>query len=252
MMVANGMRICAVIPVYNHETAVGDVVGGLLSAGLDCLLVNDGSNAVCTQVLDGLAAAHGGAVRALHRVANGGKGAAVVDGLREAGRLGYTHVLQVDADGQHALTDIPVFLEAAARSPDALVCGRPDFDVSMPRARRYGRYLTHVWVWINTLSFDIPDSMCGFRVYPLRSVLAMLDDERVGLRMDFDIEVLVRLHWRGVRMLWLPTRVTYPSDGISHFRVFLDNFLITRVHTRLFFGMVRRLPRLLTTRKKHA
>ncbi len=252
MLTETPVRICALIPVYNHETAVGDVVAGLLSAGLDCVLVNDGSNAACTQVLDQLAAAHAGAVRVLHRAANGGKGAAVVDGLREARRNGYTHALQVDADGQHALADIPAFLAAAQASPAALVCGRPAFDASMPRARRYGRYLTHVWVWINTLSFDIPDSMCGFRVYPLEPVLTMLDEERVGLRMDFDIEVLVRLHWRGLAMVWLPTRVTYPSDGISHFRVFLDNFLITRVHTRLFFGMLWRLPRLLRSRKHHA
>lgn len=240
-------RPCAVVPVYNHEHAVGTVVAGLVAAGLPCLLVDDGSSAACAAELDRLAAATPG-VRVVRRAVNGGKGAAVVDGLRAAHAAGHTHALQVDADGQHALGDLQRFLDTSRAHPASLVCGQPEFDASMPRARRYGRYLTHVWVWINTLSLDIPDAMCGFRVYPLPAVLAMLDRERVGLRMDFDIEVLVRLHWQGVPMRWLPTRITYPLDGVSHFRVFLDNALITRVHTRLFFGMLARLPRLLLRR----
>lgn len=241
-------RPCAVVPVYNHEGAIPAVVAGLRAAGLHCILVDDGSFAPCARVLDALVAADPAGVELVRRAVNGGKGAAVSDGLRAARDAGFTHALQVDADGQHCLDDLSKFLAAAAQSPAALVCGRPSFDASMPRARRIGRHLTHVWVWINTLSLAIPDSMCGFRVYPLAPVIAMLDAENVGLRMDFDIEVLVRLHWRNVPMVWLPTRVTYPADGVSHFRVFLDNFLITRVHTRLFFGMLRRLPWLLAAK----
>ena len=110
------------------------------------------------------------------------------------------------------------------------------------------RYLTHVWVWINTLSFAIRDSMCGFRVYPLPPVLRLMDEETIGLRMDFDVEVLVRLFWRGIVVHNLPTRVTYPLDGVSHFDVWRDNVRISRMHARLFFGMLRRLPRLLVRR----
>jgi hypothetical protein len=70
--------------------------------------------------------------------------------------------------------------------------------------------------------------------------------------MDFDSEVLVRLYWRGVRMHWLPTQVRYPVDGVSHFRLVRDNWLITRMHTRLFFGMLRRSPRLLARKLRVA
>jgi hypothetical protein len=90
--------------------------------------------------------------------------------------------------------------------------------------------------------------MCGFRVYPVAELVRLLDEERPGSRMDFDIEVLVRLHWRGVSMRWLDTRVGYPQDGISHFRLGLDNLLISRMHLRLFLGMLRRLPRLVSRR----
>jgi hypothetical protein len=115
----------------------------------------------------------------------------------------------------------------------------------MPKGRFYGRYLTHVFVWLNTLSLDIPDSMCGFRVYPLGPVLELADDVRLGSRMDFDVEVLVRLHWRGLRMRWLPTHVSYPLDGVSHFRLVWDNVLMVRLQLKLFLGMLVRLPLLL-------
>jgi glycosyltransferase involved in cell wall biosynthesis len=245
---APAFRACAVVPVYDHEHAIGAVVGGLRAAGLHCILVDDGSGEACARELARLAAAAPGGVTLVRRAANGGKGAAVGDGLRAALAAGYTHALQVDADGQHALADVPLFLAAGAAHPQALVCGQPAFDASVPRSRFYFRYLTHVLVWINTLSLDVRDSMCGFRLYPLAPVLAMLDAEHPGSRMDFDIEVLVRLHWRGLPMEWISTRVTYPSDGVSHFRLLRDNALITRLHARLFLGMLWRAPRLLARR----
>lgn len=119
----------------------------------------------------------------------------------------------------------------------------PEYDESVPKGRLYGRYLTHLWVWINTLSFAIRDSMCGFRIYPLAPVLALMAQEPIGRRMDFDVEIIVRLFWRGVAVINLPTRVTYPSDGVSHFDVWRDNVRISRMHARLFFGTSRRLPR---------
>jgi hypothetical protein len=115
----------------------------------------------------------------------------------------------------------------------------------VPRGRLYGRYATHVWVWINTLSLDIRDSMCGFRVYPLASLMPLLARVRIGRRMDFDSDVIVRLHWRGVAVVNLPTRVTYPRDGISHFRLWRDNARISAMHARLFLGMLLRSPLLL-------
>lgn len=107
------------------------------------------------------------------------------------------------------------------------------------------RYLTHFWVWVETLSLSIKDSMCGFRVYPLNDVIGLLEHTQLGDRMDFDPEVLVRLSWRGLEIISIPTRVIYPKDGLSHFRLVEDNVLITRMHFRLVFGMTWRLPVLL-------
>ncbi len=234
-----------VVPVYDHEHAIGTTVEHLLPHGLPVLLVDDGSGSSCAAALRELAQRHAGRVALLRLEQNGGKGAAVIAGMRHAAKRGATHVLQIDADGQHDTADVPRFLAEAAAHPHALVNGRPLYDESVPTGRLVGRYATHVWVWINTLSLEIVDSMCGFRVYPLAATLALLDREYVGRRMDFDIEIIVRLHWAGVAVRNLPTRVTYPLDGVSHFRLWRDNARISAMHTRLFFGMLWRLPRLL-------
>ena len=235
---------CAIIPVYNHERAVARVVAAVRAAQLPCLLVDDGSSAACARELDRLAAITP-QTWLLRLPRNQGKGAAMLAGFREAAARGHTHGLQVDADGQHALGDIPRFVADAGEHPGALVCGRPLFDASMPAVRRYGRYLTHGLVWLNTLSFDIPDSLCGFRVYPLESVLELAAREYIGRRMDFDVEIIVRLYWRGVPLRWIPTAVTYPLDGVSHFRMIRDNGRMIALQVRLTCGMLLRLPRLL-------
>jgi len=237
---------CAVIPVYNHEGALPAVVAELHKVGLPCVLVDDASSPACAAVLVQLAEQPDTWLVTLP--VNQGKGGAVMAGLREAARLGFTHALQVDADGQHDLGDVQLFLDTSRQHPQALVCGYPQYDASVPRGRLYARYLTHVWVWINSLSLRIPDSMCGFRVYPLPVTLALINRVKLGKRMDFDPEILVRLAWRNQPMQWLPTKVHYPADGLSHFRLFHDNALISSMHTRLFFGMLLRWPLILWRR----
>ncbi|WP_446730907.1 glycosyltransferase family 2 protein [Pseudomonas sp. SST3] len=237
---------CAVVPVYNHERSLPAVVHALLAEDLHCVLVDDGSGPVAARVIDDLA--EHPSVHLLRQAQNQGKGAAVAAGLREASRLGFSHALQVDADGQHDLGRVALFLDRACQAPEALICGYPEYDASVPKSRLYGRYLTHLWVWINTLSLSIRDSMCGFRVYPLQPTLALLDSTTLGQRMDFDTEILVRLYWREQPMVWLPTRVHYPVDGVSHFRLWHDNLLISSMHARLFGGMLLRAPALLWRR----
>jgi glycosyltransferase involved in cell wall biosynthesis len=241
-------RLCAVIPVYNHGDTVGAVVDHLRAHGIPCILVDDGSEPGCAARLDALAAA--GKAQLVRRPRNGGKGRAVQDGLRHAGQQGYTHALQIDADGQHALDDIPEMVRASRAHPAALVGGHPAYGADAPRSRLYGRWLTRLWVWINTLSTAIPDAMCGFRIYPLGPTLALLDRHDPGHRMDFDIAVLVLLSWRGVAMVWRPTRVIYPAGGVSHFQGLRDNARISAMHARLFFGMLPRAPGLLARKFK--
>lgn len=237
------MKLGAVIPVYNHGGPVGGVVEALRAHGLPVLLVDDASEPGCAAVLDELARQPGVTLERLP--VNQGKGGAVMAGLRRAAQLGWTHALQIDADGQHDTCDVPAFFAQAQRHPGHFICGCPVYDASVPKGRLYGRYATHIWVWINTLSLAVRDSMCGFRIYPLAPTVALLNRTRIGRRMDFDVEIAVRLVWAGVPVINQPTRVRYPQDGVSHFRLLHDNLLISAMHTRLFFGMLLRAPLLL-------
>jgi len=222
---------CAVVPCYNHGAAVGAVVARLRAQGLPVIVVDDGSDAPTARVLDSLEG-----VQLIRHPRNAGKGAAVVRGLREAARLGFTHALQVDADGQHCLDDVPRFLERGRATPEAVICGEPIYDASAPRARLYGRLITRFWVWVETRGRARGDAMCGFRLYPLAPTVALLERTRLASGMSFDIEILVRLVWEGLPMEGVRTRVVYPEGGVSHFRMLRDNVRISATHTRLFFG----------------
>jgi predicted LPLAT superfamily acyltransferase len=228
---------------------MASVLARLAPFNLPVIVVDDGSDAA-TQLQ--LATLHAPQLSLLRLDSNQGKGAAVIHGLRAAAARGFTHAVQFDADGQHQAEDLPLMLAEAERYPDALISGQPLYDDSIPKSRLYGRYITHFWVWIETLSLSIRDSMCGFRVYPLAATLALCDRRAIGQRMDFDTEIMVRLYWQGIHSRFIPTRVTYPASGLSHFDALYDNLRISWMHTRLFFGMLPRIPRLLTMRKPPA
>ena len=229
----SGLAFCAVIPTYNNPATIVDVVGRVRAYGLDVVVVNDGSSEPAAGIIMGLVGQPG--VYVVSRPVNGGKGAAVKDGLLEAKKLGYSHALQIDADGQHNFQDIPRFIEEAQKNPTTLILGCPQFDESVPKARLWGRQITIFWTRVETLGSTITDPMCGFRVYPLEAATAV----RVqGDRMDFDPEIAVRMVWAGVPVLNLTTQVKYlrPEDGgVSHFRMFWDNVAISWMHTRLVF-----------------
>ncbi|WP_172894909.1 glycosyltransferase family 2 protein [Buttiauxella agrestis] len=240
----SAFRPCVVIPCYNHGATIAAVVARLQPYDLPCIIVDDGSEPATKQQLAQLTG-----VTLIELESNQGKGEAVMTGLKAAAQAGFTHAIQLDADGQHCIEDVPRFLDEARAHPASLISGTPEYDESVPKSRLYGRYITHVWVWIETLSLSLKDSMCGFRVYPLAATLAVIARHCPGKRMDFDTEIMVRLYWAGTDSRFLHTRVIYPPDGVSHFDALRDNVRISWMHTRLFFGMLPRIPTLLTRRR---
>jgi len=229
--VSEAFRPCALIPTYDNPRTVRAVVERVRAHVPEVVVVDDGSGpegaaAVAALGRDGLA-------RVTRRARNGGKGAAVKTGFAFARELGFTHALQVDADGQHALEDIPRFLATAQASPQALVLGAPMYDASAPKGRLIARKITLFWTDVEAGRGTITDPMCGFRVYPLDAALAA---PRTGDRMDFDIEIAVRMAWMGVPIINLPTKVRYlarDEGGVSHFHLLRDNLRIGWMHTRL-------------------
>jgi len=235
-----GFRCCAIVPTYDNPDTIGAVVDEVRARIADVIVVDDGSSAPGYAAVEALSSLHN--VRVHHRTTNGGKGAAVKDGLRMAAEMKFTHAFQIDADGQHDLEDIPRFLEAARSAPWALIMGSPVFGDEAPWSRVLGRRITCFWTRIETYGRRaIHDPLCGFRIYPVGEALRT---ETKGNAMDFDPEIAVRLVWQNVPVVNLLTRVRYfdrEMGGVSHFRLLRDNVQISWMHTRLVTGAILRL-----------
>lgn len=191
------------------------------------------------------------ALRVLVRAGNGGKGAALFDGLNAAERAGFTHALVMDADGQHPAPLIGAFMAASMAAPGAMILGEPLFDERAPRIRLRGRRIANWCTNLETLWAGIPDALFGFRVYPIAPLLAAMRSTRWMRRFDFDPEAAMRLTWRGVPAVKLPAPVRYFSaaeGGVSHFHYWRDNVLLTFMYLRLLPGFVLRLPLLIARR----
>jgi glycosyltransferase involved in cell wall biosynthesis len=237
------VNACALIPIYDHAATIEKVVAEL-PAELAVLIVDDGSAEPTRAALQRVEAARANA-EIVRRDRNGGKGAALKTGYRAARARGFTHVVQLDADGQHNASDVPRFLAAMRAHPDALVLGVPEFDASAPLVRIYARQLSRGLVWLACLSRVVPDPLCGFRGVPLEPALAAIDAANTGDWMDFEPELAVRMVWQGTPIAMLDTRVIYPSGGISHFSFARDYPRLASLYLRLLAGMVVRAPKLL-------
>ena len=225
--------VCGLVPVYNNPKTIGKVVAGLQHYIKDIIIADDGSNAETRAVIEQLAAQDPAHIQVQHLPVNRGKGAAVKAGLQRALDLGFSHALQVDADGQHDLDDIPQFLETMHSAPDALILGAPQFGDDIPAIRKYGRKLTTLMIALEAGTLKLPDAMCGFRVYPVAATCRL---RTLCARMCFDPEIMIRAHWAGIPVQAVPTRVRYLSveeGGVSHFRGVHDNMLNVGLHTIL-------------------
>jgi len=237
------------IPSYNSGAALCKTVASILPHWPYVLIVLDGSSDESAKDL-GIFSGHPG-VRILERKKNGGKGAAVLDGLRRALEEGYTRVLVMDADGQHPAHKIREFFDLAEKNPHAFILGMPIFAQDAPKLRVYGRLGGNTFAEIETLWGGVRDSLFGFRVYPVKETLEIMNRIHSGRGFDFDTEIAVRLYWEGIVPINVPVPVTYPTKeagGVSHFRYLRDNWLLVRRHIALLVQMVPRVPQLILWR----
>ena len=151
-------KFCIIMPFFNHETLIERMLNSLNETSLPCILVNDGSHSEALPVLQKLEEELPW-LTIVHREENGGKGAAVCTGFKEAEKAGYTHAVQLDADCQHDIEDIGKFLQESRANPDALILGQAIYGSDVPKSRPYGRWITHFWVMIETLHFKKVDMM---------------------------------------------------------------------------------------------
>lgn len=241
------MNYCLVIPHYDHLDAFGRFLPRLTALNIPCVVVDDGSPPEVREQLQTVLAEHETVHFICHEY-NRGKGAAWLTACYHARTLGFTHVIQIDADGQHDPADVARFIRCSQAHPSSIICGKPVFDDSVPKVRQYGRKITDFWVVLETLSLQIKDSLCGFRVYPLRETEYLIDRYYIGARMDFDTEVLVKAVWAGISLRFIDTRVIYPASSVSHFHYMRDNLVLIRLHVRLLIGMLSHAPWLIAAR----
>lgn len=235
------------IPTYDTGEKVFETVRNARQLWEPVWVVVDGSTDGTAEGLQALVDSDAG-LRVFVLPENQGKGAAILYGVRAAVAQGYTHVLALDADGQHPADRIPAFMGASLGEPDALVLGKPVFDASAPWVRVMGRRVSNWWANLETLWEGIGDSLFGMRVYPAKQLLQIMESQFWMRRFDFDVEAAVRLVWHGARPINLPAPVRYFSPeegGVSHFKYVRDNLLLSWMHLRLLAGFLLRLPLLL-------
>jgi glycosyltransferase involved in cell wall biosynthesis len=220
------VRILIVIPVYNHGATLRSVVKGALDVHDAVMVVDDGSTDDAVSPLKNLN------VRLVRHPRNLGKGAAILTAAREAQKLGMTHMVTIDADGQHNPRDINRFLPLIRTHPDAVIVGKRDFDpAEVPRANRFGREVSNFWLRLQT-GRALGDAQSGFRVYPLWVLQNLKLKER---RYTFEIEVLVKAAWTGIELMETDIPVHYPkgTDRVSHFHLFWDNVRLSKLNAGL-------------------
>jgi len=241
------------LPSFNTGPRLPGVVADVLRRWKPVLVVVDGSTDGSGQPLLELAQREPG-LSVLVIPHNSGKGAAVLAGLAAARDRGFSHALVMDADGQHPADQIAEFMELSRKHPAAMILGRPVFGADVPAARLYGRRISVGVVRFETMGAAIADPLYGFRVYPVRPLLAELDPRRSGRRYDFDTEAAVRLFWAGVQPINVPSPVRYFSaaeGGISHFHYLRDNLALVLLHTRLILELsFIRWPTVLRQRRR--
>ena len=243
------MRHLVLLPSFNSGARLAETVQAARAQWSPVWVVLDGSTDGSAAALAALPQDDG--LRVFTLAANRGKGAAILHGLRAAAAAGFTHVVTMDADGQHPASSIPRFIAASEANPGAIILGVPQFGPDAPALRVGGRRISNWWANLETVWSGIGDSLFGFRVYPVAPLLAIMERQRWMRRYDFDAEAAVRLCWAGVTPINLPAPVRYfraDEGGVSHFRYGRDNVLLTWMHIRLMLGFLLRLPRLLWRR----
>ena len=237
-------KYCVVVPHYNHVHQFEHFLPKIMAEGLSCIIADDASTADQQKKLREIVAPYEN-VHLVVNEENQGKGGATKNAILKAESLGFSHCIQIDADGQHNAGDLLRFVQESEKNPGTMICGKPVFDDSIPKVRLHGRKITLYIVVLETLSLSIKDGLCGYRVYPVAQFKELLARYSIGNRMDFDTEVLVKALWCGMQLKFIDTRVNYPEHSVSHFRYLEDNLRLIALHTRLIIGMICRLPMLI-------
>ena len=227
------MKICVIIPVYNSENLIANVLKSVLQYTENVIIVNDGSTDETLEVvLNSIRAKHSHGIQIVTYGKNKGKGYALQQGFKRALELGFTHAITMDADGQHLAGDLEIMTKVSENKPNALIIGTRKFDnPNMPQGNRFANNFSNFWFTVQT-GKRLPDTQTGFRVYPLQKIGKMC---LFTNRYEAELEILVRSAWRNISIVSQPINVYYPpvNERLSHFRRGKDFFRISVLNTVL-------------------
>jgi glycosyltransferase involved in cell wall biosynthesis len=201
---ASNQRILAIIPAYNEEQHIADVIKSA-ALHLPVLVVDDGSTDHTREV-----ASQNGA-RVLRQIPNQGKGAALRTGFQHAIQEGFDAVLMLDADGQHDPAEIPKFLACYQSTRADLIIGAREYS-QMPIVRRISNNLGKLMLrW--ALGQDVRDNQSGYRLISSRLCERMLESVESGF--EFEVEMVTWCLRGGFQLEWVAIRTIY-ADEKSH------------------------------------
>jgi len=242
------LRCCVIIPTYNNDKTLEDVLLRVLEYTPDVIVVNDGSTdntSIFLQKYPG--------IQTLTIPRNTGKGNALQIAFKKAILLGFRYAITIDSDGQHFPEDIPLFIEKAEEFPDSLILGARNMSQEgVPGTSNFGNNFSVFWFKVET-GLTVPDVQTGFRLYPLNRVKEI--KHHFSVKFEYEVEILVKLAWIGVNVLSVPVRIYYApkAERVSHFRKIRDFSRVSIVNTIMVFMAllwIRPLSFLRNLRKK--
>lgn len=220
-------KVCVLVPTYNNERTLENVLTSILEYTNQVIVVNDGSTDSTPDLLKKFPQ-----VKVVSYLPNKGKGYALRTGFREAVRAGYDYAITIDSDGQHFAEDLPKFLKKLEDHPNAIIIGARNMEqASVPGKSSFGNKFSNFWFQVET-GRKMSDTQSGYRLYPVR---LMKDTKFLTRKFEFEIEVLVASSWRGIEITEVPVRVFYAEKEkrVSHFRPFKDFTRISILNTAL-------------------
>jgi len=207
------LSCCVIIPTYNNQKTLEQVILDSLAYTSHIIVVNDGATDSTPQIID----RYKDQITLVTHPHNLGKGMALRNGFKKAHELNYRYAITIDSDGQHFPSDYIHFLEKIKHHPDSIIIGARDMtSANVPGKSSFGHKFSNFWFHFET-GIKSPDTQSGFRLYPIKRLQKL---KFFTTRFEFEIEVIVRAAWKGIPVLSVPVKIFYAKgeDRVSHFR----------------------------------
>jgi len=221
----DALKACVIIPTYNNDGTLAQVIDAVLAYTSNVIIINDGSTDQTNKIL----AAYSNLTIETQKP-NQGKGQALRTGFKKAHSLGYKHAISIDSDGQHMASDLPKFLDAIEEDESCIIIGARNMNAeNVPGKSSFGNKFSNFWFRVNT-GIKLPDTQSGYRSYP---IWLLQDIKWKTKKFEFEIEVMVRAAWEDIPTKAIPIEIYYPPEDerVSHFRTFKDFTRISILNT---------------------